>query len=174
MAFPQQIDPWQYAREHGILSAQLAYEALPRLHDQIHTMPRALEVSLTFGLDQGTGLVQVDGHLQGEITLECQRTLGTLAWPFDHSFSLLLATEAQSRRLNDEQEAFLFDGLSISPIELVEDELLLLLPLVPKKPLKDCEADANWAYYDPSRPTELAAEEKSNPFAVLSSLKKNT
>jgi uncharacterized protein len=106
-------------------------------------------------------------HLQARTTvpLQCQRCLGPLAQPVevDRRF-LFVADEDEAERLDEESED---DVLVLQPrlnlAELLEDELILALPIVPRhegecpEPLRAADAA------DPGRP---------HPFAALAALRK--
>lgn len=110
-------------------------------------------------------------RLQGEapLNLVCQRCLGPVAervW-FDRWFRMA-ADEAAAAELDGELE----DDVLAMPrrmdlLELVEDELLMALPLVPRhavcpEPLPSSAAD---------EPAEPAGESAPHPFAALAALK---
>jgi uncharacterized protein len=61
-------------------------------------------------------------------------------------------------------------GLDV--LAVIEDELLLSLPLVPMHEEADC-SDALNAYQHKREAEESAAEPTQNPFAVLAALKRN-
>ncbi len=61
-------------------------------------------------------------------------------------------------------EPILLDGNGeLHPAELVEDELILAIPVVPIDP-RSTEVTAEW-------PADVEVEEKPNPFAALAALK---
>jgi uncharacterized protein len=114
------------------------------------------------------GPAQLWLHLRAaaRLTLQCQRCLEPMSVPLNIERSILFVPgEAAAEQLDAECED---DVLALTPAldlrELVEDELLLAQPLVPRHevcpnalPLKD-EADLT--------------QERPNPFAVLAELKR--
>ena len=71
--------------------------------------------------------------LTGVATLTCQRCMGPLQYPFETRTRVgLVASEAQSAELPPDLEPVLAEGGRISIGELVTQELLLLLPVVPR------------------------------------------
>lgn len=110
-------------------------------------------------------------HLQAQATLPmvCQRCMGPVDMPLavDRSFRFV-ADEATAEALDDDTEE---DLLAISREfdlhALIEDELLMALPVVPRHdicpepvPMKVVDADF-----------EAASAEKPNPFAALAGLR---
>lgn len=114
---------------------------------------------------------QVWLHLQAELDLPmvCQRCLLPAAIPLDVDRSFrFVADEATAEALDDESEEDLLAlSKDFSLRELLEDELLMALPVVPMHdvcpeavPLASSDEDFN-----------QATSEKPNPFAALASLR---
>ncbi len=116
----------------------------------------------------------LDLHVQGEVTLDCQRCMGTMIWPIASHNRLQVVRTQEALDVADDQDLDdpdkIIDRIMGSPrldvLELVEDELILSLPYVakhdvcPSAPqMQDEDADI-----DTGRPS---------PFAVLGQLKKD-
>lgn len=105
-------------------------------------------------------------RIEAELPLECQRSLQRFLLPVRLVQRLgLIRDEADEAALPPDYEALLVadDGM-LRPAELVEDELILALPVVPVSP--DAEAvERDFA------PTDEETA-KANPFAALSGWKK--
>ncbi|MCF6767324.1 YceD family protein [Thiotrichales bacterium 19S11-10] len=168
---PTQIDPARYARESRSLKGAVPQHILPRLKEALYSTNHAIDVELSFHLD-GQGYVVIEGHLKTIAVLECQRTLEPFEYSVDSVFKLVVVRDDRmAETLSKEYEPCILDenGL-ISPLEVIEEEILLSLPLVAKKELKDCDLDKNKAYYG-----ILNKEVKSNmqrPFEGLLDLMK--
>jgi uncharacterized protein len=129
---------------------------------------------------EATGFMRTDAagtdeawvNLKAEVVmpLTCQRCLGPVdaEVAFDRDFRFV-ATEALAAVEDEEsEEDVLVLSRNFNLAELVEDELLMALPVAPKhdvcpQPVKLKAADADFVD---------APEEKPNPFAVLEQLKK--
>jgi uncharacterized protein len=117
------------------------------------------------------GQEQVWLHLQAAVSLPlvCQRCMGPvdIALEVDRSFRFV-ATEAQAELEDEEAEE---DVLALSRDfnlqELLEDELLMALPVVPRH--ETCPTEVRLAAQDPD--FDVASAEKPNPFAVLAGLR---
>ncbi len=73
------------------------------------------------------------------VTLICQRCLAPLKWPVDSTGRVaLVATPAEAERLPETLETVLAPDYRISLRDLVEEELLLALPLVPRHANDEC------------------------------------
>lgn len=125
---------------------------------------------LDFGRDElGTDYVHV--HAQAPLTMVCQRTLEPFVLPVTVDSRLgLIRQERDEAGLPSGCEPLLVpeDG-RLHPADVVEDELLLALPLVPVNP-DGCLPDALLDRGEPEQDEAQAHE--NNPFAVLRELKK--
>lgn len=125
------------------------------------------EVRYTLAFDTDALRVPfVELRVEAELPLECQRSLRRFLFPVRLVQRLgLIRDEADEAALPPDYEALLVadDGM-LRPVELVEDELILALPVVPVSP----EAEAVERDFAPT------AEEtaQANPFAALSGWKK--
>lgn len=126
------------------------------------------EVAYRLDFEQGElGGPQLHVHLAAALTLECQRTLQLFEWPAEVDTRLgLLANEGDAAALPANCEPLLLEGGALSPAGVIEDELLLVLPLVPVKPGSDIlQGEWNAPGYDPQDAER--DEAVTHPFAEL-------
>jgi len=175
--FPAQIEPFKWAEQGFTWSGTLplsrfvriAREAVGSIDDQL------INIDCKLSMDAYHRIVWLDGHVETKVPMECQRCLEPVEISLVSDFHIaLLDDESLIERLAEdadyivlaESEA-LIKGDPDAPalidlVTLLEDELLLLVPLSPKHDA--CEHK--------HRPAEEHAEEKrENPFDVLASLK---
>ena len=114
-------------------------------------------------------------HLQAAtvVPLTCQRCLGPVDVPlaFDRSFRFV-ADEATAAALDDDvEEDLLALSTEFDLQTLVEDELLMELPVVPRHDL--CPASLPYLLEEGATEQGVASDpaEKPNPFAVLAKLR---
>ena len=110
-------------------------------------------------------------HLQAQSTfpMVCQRCLGPVDVPLtvDRSFRFV-ADEATAEALDDEvEEDLLAFSREFDLRELIEDELLMSMPAVPRH--DECPEHVPMEAVDED--FEAASAEKPNPFAALASLR---
>lgn len=128
----------------------------------------ACRYRLAFGRTD-TGNDVVDIELDTQLPLICQRSLERFLFPVTLRQRLgLIRSEAQESALPEGVEAVLVpeDG-QMPPAELIEDELILAVPVVaidPRSEPLESEPEAQPA----------TVEEKPNPFAALAALKGRT
>jgi uncharacterized protein len=83
-----------------------------------------------FSREQGFAVVEFS--LAGSATLQCQRCLQPMQLPLDTSARIaLVGSESESARVPEELEPVLAPAGRLSIGELVTEELLLTLPIVP-------------------------------------------
>lgn len=112
----------------------LPVAALPRLLPALAEDRGEIAYNLDF--EQGVlGDPELHVRLSGRVILQCQRTLQPFAWPVEIDTRLgLLAGEDAAAALPGACEPLLLENGSLQPRRVIEDELLLALPLVPVKP----------------------------------------
>jgi uncharacterized protein len=110
--------------------------------------------------------------LAAEVALPqtCQRCLGPVDVPvtFEREFRFVASEEVAAVEDEESEEDVLVLSRDFNLLELIEDELLMALPVVPKHEV--CPGAVKLQVADPEFEEEAA--EKPNPFAVLEQLKK--
>jgi uncharacterized protein len=107
--------------------------------------------------------------VEAAVPLTCQRCLGLVDMPLkvDRSFRFV-ANEEVAEQLDEEaEEDVLALDRDFDLRQLIEDELLMELPLVPRHEV--CPTEVKLAVADPD--FEEKSAEKDKPFAVLAQLK---
>lgn len=111
---------------------------LPRLAGQLANASGSLEVDFEAGRD-AAGLAWLRGAVQGRLTLTCQRGLHPFDWPCRVDTRLrLVSSEAEEEKAMAEAEAHLVEDDQLPLREIIEDEVLLALPIVPRCDDVDC------------------------------------
>ena len=171
----RRLDVAAFAQAQAVLEGSDEIGAFPRIAQELHA-PRA-GLMLTWRA-QGGQRRAVDGsqrpslHLQvnADLPLSCQRCLGELTAPIriDRHF-VFVPDEDTAAALDDASEDD--DVLVLAPDfdlpALIEDEVLMALPLVPRHEL--CPDAVPMSAQDAD--FDAAQEDKVNPFAALASLK---
>ena len=176
--FPAQIEPFKWA-EQGFVWAgtlplsrfvRISREAVGSIDDQL------INIDCKLSMDAYHRIVWLDGSVETKVPMECQRCLEAVEIPLVLDFHLALFDDESLIERLDEDADFIVLGESEATtkgsydapatadlLALIEDELLLLLPLSPKH-------DACEHQHQPAI-QEIVEEKRDNPFDVLSSLK---
>ncbi|HWX67445.1 MAG TPA: YceD family protein [Rhodanobacter sp.] len=148
----------------------LSTATMSRLCEVLASADGEVQFELDFGRDS-LGISYVDVRVQASLTLLCQRTLEPFVLPVAVDTRLgLIKLERDEAGLPPDCEPLLVaeDG-RLNPVDVIEDELLLALPLVPVNP--DSSLPDEVTGYDPED-VSAGDERSENPFAVLRELKK--
>lgn len=142
---------------------------LPRLAEALADASGGVAYQLDF--ESGTlGGPQLHVRLDAGLTLECQRSLELFVFPARVDVRLgLLADEADAAALPGDCEPLLLEDGALSPRRVIEDELLLALPLVPIKPGSRM-LQGEWTSPAQDPLDAESGEPTTRPFADLRSL----
>jgi len=162
------IDPARFAREGRRLRGILKVDALPRLAERVQdgSGEAAFDVE---------GYTTAKGHgglhlaVSAVVALACQRCLEPLSQRIESRRDIVLVAGADEFSQSDDEaetEDVIPEVGRLDLRELVEDELLLSMPLAPHHDEGQCAAPAS-ASIEAS-----AGSSGQSPFAVLSRLKK--
>ena len=165
---PKEIDPFRYAQSGLKLAGELQVSKMPRLSGALHHDDGVVSVEMHFDVDE-TGTPYLRAKFTASLTLICERCMEAMLLPVTAECLLaIVQNEHKIEGLAEQYEPWLID--SNEPVKissLVEDELILALPLVPRHDF-DCLPAEAWQ----SGEEEVEVEEKPiSPFAVLSALK---
>ena len=159
-----------------MVSARRSFEgtlpiaAMSRLCEALADTDGVAQFELDFGRDS-MGTDYLDVRAQASLRLVCQRTLEPFVLPVVVNTRLgLIKLERDEAALPPDCEALLVaeDG-RLHPADVIEDELLLALPLIPVNP--DSSLPDEVTGHEPEQ--DSTGEGRSeNPFAVLRELKK--
>jgi len=128
---PEYIDPLHLADKRGELKGQIPVSSLDRLADLLFNDAGAVTVDLFFGREGR--LAKIEGQIEADLELECQNCLQAVQWPVKSSIKLGIVTSIdQADRLPEDYDPLLVDEGKILLKNIVEDELLLILPAFPR------------------------------------------
>jgi uncharacterized protein len=167
---PKDIDPFRFCYTQREIKGEVELSQFTRLSDALESNEGTVSISMLFDVDD-RGIPFVHGQFVTKLSLVCERCLGTLALPVSIDTKLaLIKHEKQADNLTAEYEPWLVDNEApINPLDVVEDELILVLPLVPKHDT-DCLPKEVWESKDENA-TEDAPVKPASPFAALAALK---
>ena len=154
--------------QKGSFAGEISLSELERLGELLHPERPSGETGSVFVefefIRSEFDKAMIAGHLHTRLDLECQRCLKPLELPVELDFRLMIDASDDMLRHSSMDTLYSDDGF-IDIVEVIEDELLLAVPLVVMHENTAC--NENWQASEP--PLEPAAKE--NPFAVLQQLK---
>jgi len=113
---------------------------LQRLEDLVHT-DRCGTVAVTLAAERtADGRLLLTLALRGELVVTCQRCLEPLDWRVDESSEwLVVDAESDATRLAAATQPLVLDNGRLGIAALLEDELIVALPMVPRHgTIDDC------------------------------------
>ena len=158
---PAVVDPLRLADEGAELRGVLGLRGMPRLMELCADDSGTVTIDLLF--ERGAqGLRQMHGTLRAEVPVVCQRCMQ----PFRHAISaqtwLILLKPGEPSAIPADEADTLVVSKPLPLGDIVEDELLLAMPMVPRHAPGKCQLDA----------AESAVKAREiNPFAALGKLK---
>jgi len=174
---PQKLDPWRAVHLGAAFAGSATLAQLPRLAAAVVGADGPAQYALRFERDEARQAVAL-GQVSMAVRLICQRCLKDVVYRLESPIALALVRATtgadglglvQTPEVADHLDPLPLGEEPINPLDLIEDELLLALPLVPMHGVGECQAALS------SGPTEsvpaTAAAERVNPFAVLATLK---
>ena len=161
---PPVLDAWRMVTARRLFEGRLPLSELSRLREALVDAEGDCRYEMEFGRDD-LDLPYVEIRAEADLPLQCQRTLERFLHPVRvHQRLGLITDESQEAALPEGMEPILLDATGeLNPAGLVEDELILAIPVVPIDP-RSTEVEAEW-------PADVDEEPKTNPFAALAALK---
>lgn len=172
---PRSVDPNKLAEQNTKLEGVVPFKGLSRFCEAVPGLSEdgACSVKLAFYRD-GERRRIVSGELSAPVVLECQRCMRDMQATLESHFDLgLVISDEQAQRLPKALEPFLVEDFSADLWEMVEDELLLVLPPFPLHEREQCPAKEDLEALEVSEAAEEpeTKQRKENPFSVLAGLK---
>jgi uncharacterized protein len=165
---PPYLDVRKLADQGATIEGQTTVASLPRLSEFEDSQDEIVDVALVFARDKEDGARTISGSVSTKLTFPCQRCLEPVTCDVEASVNLeMIWSEGQERSLPESREAFLVTEEKMPLASILEEELLLALPLVA---LHETCPEPLPVPDEPEPAVETG--EKDNPFAVLAELKK--
>jgi uncharacterized protein len=170
-SLPDRIDPLRLAETGRVLRGRLPLAALQRLAPSLYAVEGVVDVELD-GFKEGR-TSSLHGHIVTTLSMVCQRCLEPVMLPVDVHFRLgLVSSEEQAERLPEDLEPLLITEPTVRLADLIDDELILALPIVVLHPEgSECAVRAVMTAQAEPEPKPQDEAPRKNPFAVLSKLK---
>lgn len=167
---PISVDPVKSAGKQLSYLGVVPGTSLNRLQELLVAPCADVDAELEFAVD-AQNVKHMRGHAEVKVTVACERCGDPMAVELVSDFVYAPVTKRQTATdMPSEYEAIEVDELGeIQLHRIIEDELILAMPVVVKHDERECRIDSNamqWGKID------SASEKKENPFAVLQELKR--
>lgn len=167
---PKQVDPHKCAIQRSDYQGVMAVEGMERLNEFVVDILDEITVGIRFEID-AQNLTFFHGDIATRVSLACQRCNEPFDYTIEQSFSFTPIKEGQS--IEDISDTYdpveLNEHGEINLSELLEDEIIVSLPIVAMHDEKDCRVTKDDLSFGEIEPDV----KQPNPFAVLKELKRN-
>ena len=161
---PETANFIKQAERNATLEGLMPLVKLERLSESLHDNSGELFATLRF--TSGTGYLGLNGMVEASLDLICQRCLQPMKHKVSGRFKFgLMTDEKYEDKLPPDAEPYLLEGDEQSVIDILEDELLLSLPIAATHQ-EECSE-----FLLQQNEERRVEKEKANPFAVLKDLK---
>jgi len=163
---PESVDAWRMVQARRVFQGALPLADFKRLRDSLAASSGEVTYEIEFGKDE-IGVAHLRVRADATLPLTCQRTLEVFGLPVHVNAKLGLIThEADEAALPSNYEPLLTGDGQVNLAEVIEDELILALPVVPLSPGANDESLV-WRGTD-----EIQDDDgPENPFAALKKMK---
>lgn len=139
-SLPKYIDPLKLAEHNGQVSGQIAVASLTGLRDLLMDSTGILTVNLVFDRDEERFL-RIQGSIEGELQLECQRCMKAMSFPLHINVSLSPVNSIDAtKNLPSYYEPLMLEDETVLLSTLIEEEVMINLPMIPKHESEECHS----------------------------------
>jgi uncharacterized protein len=135
-----------------------------------------VEFALHFDIDEG-GAPRVGGSASTTLRLQCQRCMKEMEYPITLNVRLgIVPSREAAANLPDNYDPLVVSGDEISIASILEDELILAMPIVAMHEIENCSqveviSKDSEKINQETELENLTPSGRENPFAVLAQLK---
>ena len=170
---PTYVDTRKLVLRQGNISGSISLEKLPRFRDYLIDDEASIQVQLYFSLSESEQPI-ITGKLQASVHVNCQRCLEPLAIELADDIRLALIKTADAiEALDAGWDPWICAGHKLELATLVEEQLMLCMPIVNFHRSGDCLERINYSTGTDDGSVAAVNEISKNPFSVLKALKEN-
>lgn len=163
---PTQVNALRLAENATDMHGHLLIKSMDRLCASLYVQDGDVEVRLQFGTDP-QGIRFLKGTANTRLTLQCQRCMEPFTHDIKGDFAYgIVSSEEKARQLPKRYDPIFVKDESLNIQEMVEEELILNLPIVPMHCSSDCKVQLPIVVADPQGDVEA-----DHPFKVIELLK---
>lgn len=163
------VDPWKFAQQGVTVKGQIAVHTLPRLCELLSNNSGIVDADLVFSIDEQRTR-SLSGEASVTLYMNCQRCLKACHQDIKVTFGLaLIWSDDKAANVPKDLDPWVVGETSADLHEVVEDELLLSLPIVAYHNY-ECVPQSLFRT-EPETAIDEPSKLRDNPFQVLEKLK---
>lgn len=164
--WPEFFEPAVWSRKRGDFGGDVEIASLDRLADVLAARVGVARFELKFD-GSASSIPRATLSVKAELTLTCQRTLEDYVEVIDRTSQLgFVDSETQLDSVGEDVEGWVMQEGGVRTRDLVEEELILAVPLVP---ISGDAPRGDWVHE--TQPADVEEEQEPSPFAALAQLK---
>jgi len=149
------------------MQGHLPLSGMTRIAQSLLSTEGLVEVDLHFGRDEEK-IRYVKGHLETTLVLQCQRCMEPYNYAIIADFaSGIVGSVKDADRLPKRYDPIMSEDGNLNLSEMVEDELIISLPIVPLHKQNECKVRIKQDFSS----KEIKEVPKDNPFKVIELLR---
>ncbi|MCF5746230.1 YceD family protein [Pseudomonas tremae] len=166
---PSHVDPRKLSDRGTTLQGEVLLGDLKRLCDPLADTVGTVQAKFIFDRDERRSVV-IHSSIDVPVKMVCQRCLELVTLPIHSECSYVVVKEgANTQSLSKGYDVLELGEDPLDLLALIEEELLLALPIVPAHHPEECQQPAGLDEPEPS----VDEVTRSNPFSVLAQLKRD-
>ncbi len=167
------LAPLPLAERGETLEITLSVAEMERLSELLVEATGEVVAKLEFGTDS-EGIKYISGFANADLIVECQRCMQPVKVPVEAEFKLgMVADEDEAQELPEDYDSLVVSEELISLATLIEDELILALPIVSMHEDTNCSPYVSEYLAEDSENESENEEDRVYPFAQLGEMLKN-
>ncbi len=171
------VKPFQLAKVGRKMSGSLAVSEFKRVVESVFDSSGEVYYELNFGIDD-RGYRNICGKITAEVSVLCRRCLEKVIVPVKVDVCLgLVTTDLQADNLPERYEPLLIENADrdeyISLIDIIEDEIVLALPISSSHENDECVKGTNYTQSEDNEVETADKEGRILPFKDLGKMLKN-
>lgn len=190
--FTDSVEPFALATQGRTIEGKIPLSELKRLGTLVRSSKSAddegndagsavkgsADFTLCFDIDE-SGAPRVEGGVSAMLRLQCQRCMEDMDYPVRVKVLLgIVPSREAAANLPDSYDPLVVSGDEITITSILEDELILALPIVAMHETESCSQDKvsgkeSGDFDQEAKQGDLSTQKRENPFAVLAQLKKS-
>jgi uncharacterized protein len=169
---PSYVDTRKIFQHQWEISGFIDLARMPRFRESLASDAGSVNIDMRFTINEAKRQIMT-GRLEASVEVSCQRCLEPLAIELTDDIRLaLVKDEEAAKKLEAEWDPWIFTDTKLDLAELIEEQLMLCMPIVNMHAKGECQQRMNYG----SEVLETSKSEqksKENPFSVLKALKEN-
>ncbi len=163
-----EVNPKLCASQERVIFGELPYKELKQIQQDIEISSGAIKAEVMFS--KVGKFVVLTGRISSDLVLECAVCLELTVFPVDIDVKLaVINNESRLGSVPDGYEPYLFEGDSLLMSEIIESEVVLVIPFIARHDVCPVELPKS----STSKDFKFETEPKKNPFEALEKLKLN-